>query len=68
MQASCSQSLSPLRAGVVGIGAFGRHHAAKYALMDQVELVGVADPCINARRVNQGATLNTVPDSLVVPP
>jgi predicted dehydrogenase len=34
----------------VCIGAFGRHHAAKYALMDQVELVGVADPCIKARR------------------
>ena len=50
MQASCSQPLRPLRAGVVGIGAFGRHHAAKYALMDGVELVGVADPCIKARR------------------
>ncbi|MGH6876777.1 MAG: Gfo/Idh/MocA family protein [Rhizomicrobium sp.] len=34
----------------MGIGAFGRHHAAKYALMDGVELVGVADPCIKARR------------------
>jgi predicted dehydrogenase len=34
----------------VGIGAFGRHHAAKYALMDGVELVGVADPCVKARR------------------
>jgi predicted dehydrogenase len=42
----------------VGIGAFGRHHAAKYALMDRVELVGVADPCIKARRAamaNHGA-------------
>jgi predicted dehydrogenase len=35
---------------VVGIGAFGRHHAAKYALIDEVELVGVADPCVKARR------------------
>jgi predicted dehydrogenase len=50
LQASNSQSLRPLKAGVVGIGAFGRHHAAKYALMDQVELVGVADPCVKARR------------------
>ncbi len=50
MQASCSQPLRPLRAGVVGIGAFGRHHAAKYALIDEVELVGVADPCVKARR------------------
>ncbi len=35
---------------MVGIGAFGRHHAAKYALIDEVELVGVADPCVKARR------------------
>ena len=34
----------------MGIGAFGRHHAAKYALIDGVELVGVADPCVKARR------------------
>jgi predicted dehydrogenase len=34
----------------VGIGAFGRHHAAKYALMNEVELIGVADPCVKARR------------------
>lgn len=34
----------------MGIGAFGRHHAAKYVNIDGVELVGVADPCVNARR------------------
>jgi predicted dehydrogenase len=50
LHASPRQSPGPLRAGVVGIGAFGRHHAAKYAAMDGVELVGVADPCIKARR------------------
>lgn len=38
-----------LRAGVVGIGSFGRHHAAKYARLSSVELAGVADPCPNAR-------------------
>ena len=42
--------LRTLKAGVVGIGAFGRHHAAKYARVEDVELVGVADPCVNARR------------------
>ena len=42
--------LRTLRAAVVGIGAFGRHHAAKYARIEGVELVGVADPCVNARR------------------
>jgi predicted dehydrogenase len=39
-----------LRAGVVGNGAFGRHHAAKYARMPGVELVGIADPSVDARR------------------
>ncbi|HEY1962148.1 MAG TPA: Gfo/Idh/MocA family oxidoreductase, partial [Rhizomicrobium sp.] len=35
---------------MVGHGAFGRHHATKYARLPNVELVGVADPCPNARR------------------
>jgi predicted dehydrogenase len=39
-----------LRAGVVGHGAFGRHHAAKYSRLPGVELVGIADPCSDARR------------------
>ena len=39
-----------LRAGVVGIGAFGRHHASKYAKLPGVELVAVADPSLDARR------------------
>lgn len=39
-----------LKAGVVGIGSFGRHHAAKYARIPSVELAGVADPCADARR------------------
>lgn len=38
-----------LRAGVVGIGAFGRHHAAKYARIPGVQLIGVADPNGEAR-------------------
>jgi predicted dehydrogenase len=32
------------------MGAFGRHHAAKYEGMDGVSLVGVADVCAQARR------------------
>jgi predicted dehydrogenase len=32
------------------MGAFGRHHAAKYEAMDSVSLVGVADVCAQARR------------------
>jgi predicted dehydrogenase len=34
----------PLRAGVVGAGVFGGHHARKYASLPGVELVGVFDP------------------------
>lgn len=33
-----------VRAGVIGVGYLGRFHAQKYALLDDVELVGVADP------------------------
>lgn len=33
-----------LKAGVVGAGSFGGHHARKYAGMDDIELVGVFDP------------------------
>ncbi|HUV39743.1 MAG TPA: Gfo/Idh/MocA family oxidoreductase, partial [Planctomycetota bacterium] len=32
-----------LRAGVVGVGHFGRHHARVYSELDDVELVGVFD-------------------------
>jgi predicted dehydrogenase len=39
-----------LRAGIVGHGAFGRHHATKYARMSGVEVVGIADPSADARR------------------
>ncbi|MFC1908882.1 Gfo/Idh/MocA family oxidoreductase [Chloroflexota bacterium] len=33
----------PLRAGVIGLGAMGRHHARIYSQLPDVELVGVAD-------------------------
>jgi predicted dehydrogenase len=42
-------SAAPLRAAVIGAGAFGRHHATKYAAMDGVQLVAIADPSIDAR-------------------
>jgi predicted dehydrogenase len=32
-----------LRAGVIGVGYLGRFHAQKYALLENVDLVGVAD-------------------------
>jgi len=39
-----------LRAGVVGYGAFGRHHASKYAQIPGVTLAGICDPSIEARK------------------
>ncbi|MBV9550811.1 MAG: Gfo/Idh/MocA family oxidoreductase, partial [Alphaproteobacteria bacterium] len=41
----------PLKAAVIGAGAFGRHHAAKYAAMADkgVVLFAVADPGAEAR-------------------
>lgn len=38
-----------LRAAVIGAGYLGRFHAQKYAAIDRVELVGVADPDERAR-------------------
>lgn len=35
--------IPPLRAGVVGVGALGRHHARLYASTPGVKLVGVVD-------------------------
>ena len=35
---------APLRAGLIGLGAMGRHHARVLAGLDGVDLVAVADP------------------------
>lgn len=35
--------MEKIRTGVIGVGYLGRFHAQKYAAMDDVELVGVAD-------------------------
>jgi predicted dehydrogenase len=35
--------MSRLRAGVIGVGYLGRFHAQKYAILENVDLVGVAD-------------------------
>ena len=36
--------MAKLRAGLVGLGMMGRHHARVLRSLDGVELVGVADP------------------------
>ena len=35
---------NPLRAGLVGLGMMGRHHARVLASLDGVDLVAIADP------------------------
>ncbi len=55
MLRSNSASAAPLRAAVIGAGAFGRHHAAKYAALDGVRLAAIADPSVEARAAAMAA-------------
>lgn len=50
MLAGKNQEPGLLKAGVIGFGAFGRHHACKYAALPGVALSGIADPSLEARR------------------
>lgn len=43
-----------LRAGVIGVGYLGRFHAQKYAILENVDLVGVAD--VSRKRAEEVAT------------
>ena len=49
--------MGDLRAGLVGHGQMGRHHARVLGAMEGVELVGVADPSLTG-----SSTLSVVPD------
>src|SRR6201999_1258149 len=40
----------PLKAAVVGAGAFGRHHASKYRGLEGVELAAIADANAEVRK------------------
>lgn len=52
-----------LRAGVVGVGVFGRHHAVKYLRQPGVKLNAVADPSADARRhVTAQLGVSAIPD------
>ena len=51
---------APLRAGLVGLGAMGRHHARVLAGLDGVSLVAIADPDGDPHGRGQGAEV--VPD------
>ncbi len=43
--------MANLRAGLIGLGMMGRHHARVLASLPGVELVAVADPCGDAHHV-----------------
>jgi len=46
------RSKGPLKAAVIGAGAFGRHHASKYRHIEGVELAAIADPSPDVRKAS----------------
>ena len=46
--------MTRLRAGLIGLGMMGRHHARVLSSLDGVELVGIADPAGNVHGVAPG--------------
>ncbi|SBT93964.1 Predicted dehydrogenase [Streptomyces sp. DI166] len=57
----------PLRAGLVGLGSMGRHHARVLAGLDGVDLVGAVDPVGDSDGAAQGApVLATVEELLAL--
>ncbi|MCF4138304.1 Gfo/Idh/MocA family oxidoreductase [Streptomyces sp. Tue 6430] len=57
----------PLRAGLVGLGSMGRHHARVLAGLDGVDFVGVVDPMGDKFGAAQGApVLNTVEELIAL--
>ncbi|MEV6613794.1 Gfo/Idh/MocA family oxidoreductase [Streptomyces sp. NPDC051051] len=57
----------PLRAGLVGLGSMGRHHARVLAGLDGVDFVGVVDPMGDKFGAAQGVpVLNTVEELIAL--
>ena len=54
--------MTPFRAGVIGVGHLGQHHARLYASLPGAQLVGVADQSVEraqmSRRSAWGARLS----------
>jgi len=57
--------MTALRAGLVGLGAIGRHHARVLRSLDGVELVAVADPAGDPHRYADGLTVLPDVDALI---
>jgi hypothetical protein len=60
-----SQMNKPLRAGLVGLGMMGRHHARVLGSLDGVELVAVCDPMGDAHNVSGGRPVFTEVKDLI---
>jgi hypothetical protein len=60
-----SQTSKPLRAGLVGLGMMGRHHARVLGSLDGVELVAVCDPMGDAHNVADGRPVFTAVKDLI---
>jgi predicted dehydrogenase len=56
--------MSQLRAGLIGFGAMGRHHARVLSSLDGVEFVGVVDPASEQRLPPGRPLLRSVKDVL----
>ena len=57
--------MSPLRAGLVGLGAMGRNHARVLAGLDGVDLVGVVEPAGDPQGLAHGAPVFDTVDVLL---
>jgi predicted dehydrogenase len=57
--------MSALRAGLIGMGAMGRHHARVLREIDGVDLVGVADPVAGPNTLVDGALIVRTLDELL---
>lgn len=63
---SASNGSAPkLRAGLIGLGMMGRHHARVLGSLDGVELVGVADPGGDVHGVANGRAVLASVDELI---
>ena len=57
--------MSNLRAGMIGLGMMGRHHARVLGSLDGVDLVGVADPAGDPHGVAAGRDVHSTVHELI---
>src|SRR5690349_18125138 len=57
--------MANLRAGLIGLGMMGRHHARVLASLPGVDLIAVADPCGAAHAIAAGRPVLETVDELI---